>query len=218
MSKLFTYCIPFDDGAAPNPFWGICSLVICKPSIRRVAGINDWIVATGSRHSPIGDVSGQLVYAMKLTQIMSMREYDAITRERYSEKIPDNRITDVRRKLGDSIYDFSSDPPLLRHGVHKETDRERDLGGFNALLSDHFYYFGDRPLTLPKSLLPIVKQGQGHRSTSNSPYLQHFIEWIEGLNLIPNKLYGNPQMRLFRGEFPLVEEEISCSMEDLLSR
>jgi hypothetical protein len=23
MPKLYTYCIPYDDGAAPNPYWGI---------------------------------------------------------------------------------------------------------------------------------------------------------------------------------------------------
>lgn len=34
---LFSYCIPYDDGAAPNPFWGLCTLAICKPRIRRAA-------------------------------------------------------------------------------------------------------------------------------------------------------------------------------------
>ena len=35
--QLFTYTIPIDDGAAPNPFRGMCSLAICKPRIRREA-------------------------------------------------------------------------------------------------------------------------------------------------------------------------------------
>jgi hypothetical protein len=47
-TTLFTYCIPYDDGAAPNPFWGLCTLAICKPSIRRVAKEGDWVVGTGS--------------------------------------------------------------------------------------------------------------------------------------------------------------------------
>ncbi|WP_395051688.1 hypothetical protein [Flavobacterium sp.] len=37
MPKLFLYCIPFDDGAAPSPFWGVCTLNICKPVIRKNA-------------------------------------------------------------------------------------------------------------------------------------------------------------------------------------
>ena len=31
--KLYTYCIPYDSGAAPNPFWETCTLAICKPVI-----------------------------------------------------------------------------------------------------------------------------------------------------------------------------------------
>lgn len=41
MPSLFSYCIPVDDGAAPNPYWGICTLVICKPRIRLAADIGD---------------------------------------------------------------------------------------------------------------------------------------------------------------------------------
>ena len=43
MTKLYSYCLPYDDGAAPNPFWGTCTLVICKPAIRRTARVGDWI-------------------------------------------------------------------------------------------------------------------------------------------------------------------------------
>src|SRR5688572_16424822 len=108
MSKLFSYCIPADDGAAPNPFWGICTLAICKPRIRRTAEKGDWVVGTGSCKSPIGDISGQVVYAMKITQKLTMREYDAFAEAYYPEKIPDWRNADICRRLGDSIYDFSS--------------------------------------------------------------------------------------------------------------
>ncbi len=45
---LYTYFIPFDNGAAPNPFGGICTLAICKPVIRRNAKAGDWVVGTGS--------------------------------------------------------------------------------------------------------------------------------------------------------------------------
>ena len=76
MPTLFSYCIPYDDGAAPNPFWGLCTLVICKPGIRKVAQVGDWVVGTGSKRSPIGDIGGQVVYAMCVSQVLTMREYD----------------------------------------------------------------------------------------------------------------------------------------------
>ncbi|WP_442940102.1 hypothetical protein [Nostoc sp.] len=37
--RLFSYCLTCDSGAAPNPFWELCTLAICKPRIRRVANI-----------------------------------------------------------------------------------------------------------------------------------------------------------------------------------
>lgn len=33
MPSLFTHAIPFDDGTAPNPFNGMCTLAVCKPVI-----------------------------------------------------------------------------------------------------------------------------------------------------------------------------------------
>jgi hypothetical protein len=63
--RLFSYCIQTDDDAAPNPFWGLCTLTICKPVIRRVAEVGDWIVGIGSVNVDVDgeDFSGRLLYA-----------------------------------------------------------------------------------------------------------------------------------------------------------
>ncbi len=190
---LYSYCLRVDDGAAPNPFWGLCTLVICKPAIRRVAGAGDWVVGLGSMASPIGDLSGQVVYAMRISRRMTMREYDVFCRQHLLGKIPNWTSRDFRRKVGDCIYDFS-DPehPTIRRSVHKEQNRDVDLGGENALLSDHFYYFGNHPRLLPTQLSPIVQQTQGHKSRANAAYVDAFVDWIKGLKCKPNKLYGEP--------------------------
>ena len=86
----------------------------------------------------------------------------------------------------------------MRLSVHSEKDREKDLGGRYALLSDHFWYFGNRPLPLPDDLRGIVKNGPGHRSKSNAPYVEMFLEWLRESGLEPNKLYGKAQVNLFR--------------------
>lgn len=39
--NIYSYVLRTDDGAAPNPFWGTCTLTICKPVIRRTAHIGD---------------------------------------------------------------------------------------------------------------------------------------------------------------------------------
>ncbi len=194
---LYSYCIPFDDGAAPNPYWGVCTLAICKPVIRRVTEVGDWVVGTGSKSTPIGDVSAKVVYAMRVDEKMTMSEYDTYTKAHLRGKIPDWSHRERRRRLGDSIYDFSQDPPVQRPGVHLPANQKTDLGGLHVLLSRHWYYFGDQPVPLPSALVPIVKQGQGHKSRANAPYVASFVEWIDNLGVPANTLSGAPQLDLF---------------------
>jgi hypothetical protein len=190
---LYSYCLRYDTGAAPNPFWGVCTLVICKPAIRRTAKEGDWVVGLGPGASPLGDISDRVVYAMCVTRRMSMRDYDAFCRRDLPGKIPAWGSDDFRRRVGDCIYDFSrQDRPIIRRGVHDERNREVDLGGVNALLSEHFYYFGDDPEPLPRPLLPIVHRMQGHKSRANADYAEGFVAWIEGLGLAANQLRGEP--------------------------
>ncbi len=193
---LFSYCIPIDDGAAPNPYWGICTLTICKPVIRRVAKVVDWVVGIGSKNSPIGDISHKVVYVMKVTKKLTLQEYDDLCREKYPNKIPDWNSEDFRRRVGDCIYDFSEESnPKLRKSVHIEKNKEKDLSGKNALISDHFYYFGDKPISLPDNLKFITKEGQGYKSKSNIPYINDFIKWIENLGYEINSVNGEPQLK-----------------------
>jgi len=114
------------------------------------------------------------------------------------KKIADWNHKDSRRRLGDCIYDYSANPPTQRKGVHNERNVEKDLSGKYALLSKHFYYFGENAIEIPSYLQPIIHQTQGHKSNSNDPYKDKFVEWIEGLtNYQVNKLYGKPQLNIF---------------------
>ncbi len=198
MSTLYSYVVKHDYGAAPNPFWGVCSLVICKPQIRRSATDGDWIVGTGSASSPLGDIRDHLIFAMKVTRKMPMGDYDAYCRDQLPGKIPEWRSRDPRRRVGDAIYDFSVRPPRLRPSVHSERNRERDLGGLYALLSEHFFYFGSQPIPLLPQLHAMIA-GRGHKSVANEPYLGLFLSWLDGLDLCPNRLYGKPEGPFFNG-------------------
>jgi len=73
-------------GLAPNPFWGLCTLALCKPIIRRTAKIGDWVIGTGSarthtQKSVFEKFSGSIVYAMKITDRKSLEEYDQYCRK-----------------------------------------------------------------------------------------------------------------------------------------
>jgi len=199
MTKLYSYILRIDDGAAPNPFWNTCTLTICKPAIRRTAQIGDWVIGTGSKNTSLRDnvkvdFSHSIVYAMKVTDKKSLRDYDMYCRQSLKNKIPNWRTTDWRLRMGDCIYDYSGGrEPTLRKAVHNEKNRHRDLSGQNALLSDHFYYFGEAAVPLPTELHPIIKRNQGHRVITQHELLSKFQNWIKQFKL--NKIYADPQLR-----------------------
>jgi hypothetical protein len=76
-----------------------------------------------------------------------------------------------------------------------EEQRKRDLSGEYALVSKHYYYFGDRPVRLPAQLSPIIHATQGHKSDANQPHAQLFVHWIKARGYQENKLYGEPQIK-----------------------
>ncbi len=182
-ARLFTYTIRVDDGAAPNPFNGMCSLAICKPAIRRVAKKDDWIVATGSKNACSGDLSKRLVYAMRVEEVLSIEDYDKRAIAEWPHRIPKRGSSDLAERLGDCIYDYSQGTPRQRKGVHGPENMSTDLSGEKVLLSHHFYYFGRRPIKLPEYLLDICHRTQGHKSTCNARYFEPFVTWLEGLKL-----------------------------------
>lgn len=214
MTKIYSYVLRVDDGAAPNPFWGICTLVICKPRIRKSAEVGDWIVGTGSKRvkladGKICDFSNKIVYAMKVTEKMTLCEYDGFCRKNLNKKIPDWENDDWRFRVGDCIYDYSKgNNPILRKGVHKKEHIDKDLSGIYALLSEHFYYFGEKAVKIPTGLREIIKKNQGHKCIRESNLIQKFEKWISRFE--KNKIYGWPQMKwLFEKEF------FDCSSECL---
>jgi len=206
---LFSYIVRYDDGAAPNPYWGTCTLVICKPAIRRKASEGDWIVGLGSKANPTKvDYSGKIVYVMKVTRKMTMSDYDRHTNEQLHDKIPvvpaDDRelkrdSREWRLRLGDSIYNLSQKGIPKRPGVHKRKNRITDMSGKNALLSSEFVYFGAKAIPLPESLQGILHKNQGHRSRLNAVHMPAFLNWwrTNRKTFAKNRVRGVPQWDVF---------------------
>jgi hypothetical protein len=190
--RLYSYCLRWDDGAAPNPFWKICTLVICKPRIRKFARKGDWIVGTGPKHSNVGDLSGRLVYAMRVDEVMTLADYDQWARRECPGKIPQFKDNDARRRRGDAIYDFSTGRPKQRASVHGAENERSDLSGLHALVSRRFFYFGRNAIKLPARFAALVHQTQGEKYRSNHDFFPQFLEWVTGLGFAPNKVHGKP--------------------------
>lgn len=200
MIKIYSYVLRYDDGAAPNPFWGTCTLTICKPVIRRNAEIGDWVVGTGSKNAKcndgnIHDLSDSIVYAMKISDIKTLQDYDTFCNTSLKKKVPNFRSTDWRLHMGDCIYDYTNGlvPSIRRESVHNEGNRTRDLSGLKALISNEFYYFGEEARQLPTNLKQIIKRNQGHRKIENADLISKFEDWIKQFE--KNKIYADSQLR-----------------------
>jgi hypothetical protein len=195
--KLFSYTLRYDDGAAPNPFWGVCTLAVRRPAIRLAAEVDDWIVGLGPANSPIGDISDRVTYAMKVTSKMTFEEYDQFCKTFVPKKKPDWRSIDYRLRMGDCIYNYTAGPtPKMRTGIHTEENQGKDLSGSYVLVSKQFYYFGKKPVKLPDELRPIMYAEQGHQSDANQDYVEPFVNWIENLDQRPNKASADPQRKV----------------------
>jgi len=202
MAALYSYVLRYDDGTAPNPFWHVCTLTICKPAIRRGAAVGDWVVGTGSKQvrlhdGKLYDYSDSLVYAMKITGKLTLAAYDAYCREKLPQKIPQPNSADWRLRLGDCVYAYEADElKTVRASYHGNDYLRRDVSGAFALLSTQFYYFGEAARHIPFELKSIIKKNQGHLRIENQALICLFEEWIAQFEV--NKLYGAPQLR-FKG-------------------
>lgn len=198
MPRLFSYTVRHDDGLGPNPFRGICTLATCKPKIRLKAALGDWVVGLGAVNAPSGDLSGRVVYAMRVEQILTLREYDSLAPMLWPSRIPNDSSPIRTDRLGDCVYDFSGNVPTQRRSLRCVGDMQTDLGGQNALVSRHYFYFGHNAIPLPAHLCGIIHQTQSHKLHNNAPYVDAFTLWIHSLGLEPGHLYGWPDSELSR--------------------
>jgi len=179
--KIYSYVVAYDSGFAPNPFWGYCTLATCKPNIRLKAKKGDWIIGTGSVRN-VGN--HKMIYGMKVTEIMSLKEYGR--HKRFANKISSKG---TKHEIGDNIYyrDRNGDMRQRFPSMHSYPNAENpetkdhDLKGENVLISEsgNFYYFGRKAPKIPEHLLCLVKKGPGHKCNFSQDVIDRFLQWIQ---------------------------------------
>jgi hypothetical protein len=187
--KLYSYVVARDYGFAPNPFHGFCTLATCKPKIRAGAAIGDWIVGTGAK-TRYG-MSGHLIYAMKVSEIL---DYDAYWNDsRFLCKRP---VLNGSLKLvyGDNIYHRNGrrwvqedSHHSLENGRPNRRNIVHDTSVNRLLLATKFVYCGRAAPVIPKVFRPfrptredICCPGQGHRVKSETLAVA-FEQWLDSV-------------------------------------
>lgn len=178
--RLFSYKLTVDSGFAPNPFHGYCTLATCKPQIRLLKRVGDWLAgftSTGLNGDSVGHE--RLVYLMRVDEKMGLEDY--FRDPRFAAKKPvmqSDRCVDL---VGDNIYDRVNRRWVqLPNRSHDAGDLARDTGGRCVLVSITFAYFGSGPLVVPDGVRPDVPRGQsasGSR-TRDTVKAQAFIDYV----------------------------------------
>lgn len=188
---LYSYVVRYDSGFAPNPFFGFCTLATCKPPIRRVAQVGDWVIGSGSAAKKVKR-GGTLVYAMKISEVLTFEDY--FDDPRFHRKKP-NLHGSRKQARGDNIYFKVDDGWSQLDSFHTNKDGSpnsdhisRDTGVNRVLISNNFKYFGMDGPQIPAGLSvgdrQLCHHGVGRRKLSGENpdekvTIDNFIAWFD---------------------------------------
>lgn len=183
-----SYIVTYDSGFAPNPFAGFCTLATCKPEIRRLAEIGDWIIGTGSNRKGV-ERGGYLVYAMRVEECLTFSEY--WNDPRFTKKKP-IRNASYHLSCGDNIYCPRDDGNGWRQisSYHRNKDGtpsakhiKRDTSVDRVLISRDFVYYGAQGPKIPENLADcgFVLPGRGYKNIREPERIGAFVAWLRKL-------------------------------------
>ena len=180
---MFSYKIEHDFGLAPNPFWGVMTLAVCKGKIRRhkKLQIGDWIIGTGSQK--LKNLN-HIIYAMRVDEKIT---FDAYWEDpRFEIKRPQMKGS-LAQIYGDNFYHMVDGTVVQEFSAHSNADgtpntihRNRDWAGKYVLISNHFYYFGNMQPEIPLQLRGVCCNSRDYHYRDISDKLKAaFLQWLE---------------------------------------
>ena len=194
---LFSYVVARDFGFAPNPFYGVCTLATCKPGIRKGADVGDWVIGTGSKKRGRQDY---LVYAMRVTEVMTFNEY--WNDPRFRQKRPNLRGS-LKQGYGDNIYFKNENGDWHQQDSHHSYEEggqnyhniQRDTKTNRILISTDYIYWGGMGPEIPEKFLnykgeDIRKKGNGYKRNFSPKLVEEFVKWLRSLDA--NDYIGEP--------------------------
>jgi Nucleotide modification associated domain 2 len=165
--RMFSYVVDHDMGVAPNPVGRYCTLAKCKFSqsnkrnLVEMADAEDWVIGTGGVSTQSAG-HGRLIYAMRISRKIPLREYS--NQPQYAGRVDrvSNGQLDPRRYalISDEFYYF----------------------GRNAI----------DIAQIPQFNLPhrMEKRGPGYRRDFPESFIAEFERWIR--RRFEVGIYGEP--------------------------
>lgn len=182
--RLYSYVVDHDKGFAPNPFFGICTLAACKPRIRQVAAVGDYVVGTGSAKR---GRQGYLTYFMHVDRIITFDDYWADPQ--FERKKP-RFDAGLKFAYGDNIYHQVNGDWVQEDSFHsypggkpQAENLRQDTSSSKVLLAKDFAYWGGSGPLIPDRFrnydgLDVVVGRQGHKGPALDPMAEEFVDWL----------------------------------------
>lgn len=194
--RLFSYKQTDDTGFAPNPFHGVCTLATCKADMRLKKRVGDWIAgftSAGLNGDPVGEE--RLIYLMQVAAKVTFDEY--YRAPEFAEKIPPRGATGGEAAVGDNIYYLEGGSVRqVRNISHGSSLIDDDARGEYVLVGRRFYYFGSKPLVVPRTVRPTIPTAQAGSGwlTHDKARAKAFIDFVDargqGVHAPPHDLPG----------------------------
>lgn len=196
---VYSYLIKHDFGLAPNPFGEYCTLAVCKPKIRKSNNlkIGDWVIGTGSKaleKTTRRILVNKLIYAMEVCEVITLQDYWNDARFQYKKPIFNGSLVYMygdnfyhKDKKGDWVQEDSAHCNLDEANNKKHL--KKDTGGKNVLIAKHFYYFGDKAISIPSSIVDICHTGIGHKKVADRKAIE-CVNWIK--SNFDTGIHGDP--------------------------
>jgi hypothetical protein len=194
--RYYSYKIEHDFGLAPNPFWGYCTLAVCKGQIRASKKLQngDWIIGTGSKELK---KLHHLIFLMQVQDKIEMNDYWNDPKFQIKKPVLNGSLTQM---YGDNVYHRDSETNewiqedcahSLDNGVTHSDHLIADTSGKYVLISKKFYYFGDNCPKIPDEFLSVCCESRGY-ITDKIPLdiAEKFIDWVK--NQYPIGIHGDP--------------------------
>jgi hypothetical protein len=125
----------------------------------------------------------KLIYAMQVSERISLEDYWNDSRFQYKKPIMNGTLVTM---FGDNFYHKDEEGNWIQEdsshckldGTCNHDHLETDTSGNNVLISEYFFYFGDKAPTIPKELIEICHTGIGEKKFENEKVGDDFINWV----------------------------------------
>ena len=167
MAKGYSYIITRDFGFAPNPFQGVLTLATCKPKIRSIAQVGDYLIGNSNKAT-----GNKLIYMAKVDEVLTFDQYWMDFRFQNKKAVMNGSFKTL---YGDNIYHRDETGKWIQANSHHSFEQGHenhvnllhDTGTTDrVLVCRRFIYLGASMIDVSGMFPQCIGHYRGHHIVS----------------------------------------------------